>query len=38
VAVVELLPLGYPEKEGKVTPRKKIEDFVFYDSYGIKKG
>ena len=37
-AVIELLPIGYPEKEGKVTPRKQVEDFVFYDSYGIKKG
>lgn len=38
VAVIEMLPIGYPEKEGKVTPRKQVEDFVFYDSYGIKKG
>jgi nitroreductase len=38
VAVIELLPIGYPEKEARVTPRKKVEDFVFYDSYGIKKG
>ncbi len=38
VAVIELLPIGYPEKEGKSTPRKQIEDFVFYDSYGMKKG
>jgi len=38
VAVIELLPLGYPDKEGKVTPRKPIENFVFYDSYGKKKG
>jgi len=36
-AVIELLPLGFPEKEGKVTPRKKIADFVFYDSHGQKK-
>ena len=38
VAVIELLPIGYPEKEGKPTPRKQIEDFVFYESYGKKKG
>ena len=38
VAVIELLPIGYPEKEGKMTPRKQVEDFVFYDSYGKKKG
>ena len=38
VAVIELLPIGYPEKEGKVTSRKQVDDFVFYDSYGIKKG
>lgn len=37
-AVIELLPLGFPEKEGKVTPRKEIADFVFYDSHGKKKG
>jgi nitroreductase len=36
-AVVELLPLGYPDGEAKVTPRKQIEDFVFFDCYG-KKG
>jgi len=35
-AVVELLPLGYPDKEGKVTPRKPIEEFVFTNSYGQK--
>jgi len=38
VAVIELLPIGYPEKDGNATPRKQIEDFVFYDSYGVKKG
>ena len=38
VAVIELLPLGYAEKEGKPTPRKPVEEFVFYESYGRKKG
>jgi nitroreductase len=36
VAVVELLPLGYPDQEAKVTPRKEIKDFVFLDTYGRK--
>ncbi len=37
VTVVELLPLGYPEKEGRVTPRKEIQEFVFYNTYGRKE-
>ena len=36
-AVVELLPLGYPDEEARVTPRKQIDDFVFYESYGEKR-
>ncbi len=34
--VVELLPLGHPAEEGRVTPRKPIEEFVFYNGYGRK--
>jgi nitroreductase len=37
VAVVELLPLGYPDAEAKAPPRKLIKDFVFFDSYGQKQ-
>ena len=34
--VVELLPLGRPAAEGRVTPRKPLEEFVFYNGYGRK--
>jgi len=34
VAVVEMMPLGYPEREGKVPPRKELSELVFYESYG----
>ncbi|MGI6452196.1 MAG: nitroreductase family protein [Syntrophomonadaceae bacterium] len=34
VAVVELIPLGYPAKVGNAPPRKEIKDFVFSESYG----
>jgi nitroreductase len=34
VAVVELMPLGYPADGGTATPRKPLEDFVFYERYG----
>ncbi|MGP3703356.1 MAG: nitroreductase family protein [Candidatus Bathyarchaeota archaeon] len=37
VDVVAILPVGYPEKVPKTPPRKNVEDFVFYESYG-KKG
>lgn len=37
VVVVELIPLGYPEKTPNPTPRKSFEDFVFYDKYGNRK-
>ncbi len=35
--IVELLPFGYPDTEGKVSPRKPIEEFVFYNKYGQRK-
>jgi len=34
VAVVELVPLGYPDGTGTPTPRKPLTDFVYYDRYG----
>jgi nitroreductase len=34
VAVIELIPLGYPAQEGKQTPRKPLEECVFYNTYG----
>ncbi|MGQ9551583.1 MAG: nitroreductase family protein [Candidatus Bathycorpusculaceae bacterium] len=37
VVVVELIPLGYPEKTPNPTPRKSFKDFVFYDKYGNRK-
>ncbi len=36
VEVVEMTPLGYPEKIPNAPPRKEIKDFVFYDRYGNK--
>lgn len=33
-AVVELMPLGYPESEGKPSKRKELSEIVFYGSYG----
>ncbi len=32
--VVAMTPLGYPEREGRVTPRKELSEIVFYDKYG----
>lgn len=34
--VVELLPLGRPAKEGRLTPRKPLDESVFYNGYGRK--
>lgn len=34
--VVELLPLGRPAAEGRVTPRKALDECVFYNGYGKK--
>jgi len=34
VAVVEIIPLGYPEKVGKAPPRKELSEIVFYEAYG----
>jgi nitroreductase len=34
VVVVALLPLGYPEGEGKVTTRRDMSEIVYYEKYG----
>ena len=31
--VVAMTPLGFPEREGRVTPRKELDDIVFYDKF-----
>ena len=33
IAVVELMPLGWPDEKPPVRPRKEISQFVFYESY-----
>lgn len=32
--VVAMTPLGYPDQEPKVGPRKELSEIVFYDKYG----
>jgi nitroreductase len=32
--VVAMTPLGLPEREGRVTPRKELSEIVFYDKFG----
>jgi len=34
VTVVEMMPLGYPEREGKAPSRKELSELVFHESYG----
>ncbi len=34
--VVEMIPLGYPDQEPKVRPRKELSEIVFYNKYGVK--
>lgn len=34
VEVVAILPVGYPEKTPNPPPRKNVEEFVYYESYG----
>lgn len=34
--VVEMTPLGYPEGEARVTPRKELSEIVFKEKYGAK--
>jgi nitroreductase len=33
--VVEMTPLGYPAGTAKVTPRKELNNFVFYEKFGV---
>ena len=34
IAIIELLPLGFPDEDGITTPRKPLADFVFYEQHG----
>ena len=36
VVVIEMIPLGYPERVGKTPPRKELSEMVFYEAYGQK--
>ena len=35
--VVALTPLGYPDQEPKVRPRKELSEIVSYDRFGVSK-
>jgi nitroreductase len=35
VCVVSMTPLGYPDEEPQVRPRKELTEIVFYDKYGL---
>jgi nitroreductase len=37
IEVVELLPLGVPDEEGRLTKRRAVEEFVFHDQYGSRR-
>jgi nitroreductase len=32
-AVVEVMPLGYPDQEARIPPRKELSEIVFYDKF-----
>ena len=34
IAVVELMPLGYPDEQPAARPRKELAGMVFYEKYG----
>ena len=34
-SVVEMTPLGYPDQEAKVPPRRELSEIVFYDKFGV---
>lgn len=34
MAIVELIPLGFPSVSAKVTARKELKDIISYDKYG----
>ena len=33
IAVVELMPLGWPDEKPPIRPRKEIDEFAFYEKY-----
>jgi nitroreductase len=33
--VVEMAPLGFPDREGRLTARKELSEIVFKDKYGV---
>jgi nitroreductase len=35
-AVVAMTPLGYPDEEPRVRPRKELSEIVFYDKFGLQ--
>jgi nitroreductase len=35
-AVVSMTPLGYPDEEPKIRPRKELSEIVFYDKFGLQ--
>ncbi len=37
IAVVAMTPIGYPAADSKCPPRKDISEFIYKDSYGVKK-
>ena len=37
VCSVEIIPVGYPAKQGKAPARKQLEDFVHFEKYGQKR-
>ena len=37
VVAVEMTPLGYPAREARATPRKPLNEIVFYEKYGQTK-
>jgi nitroreductase len=32
--VVEMMPLGFPEREGKAPPRKELSEIVYHEKFG----
>jgi len=35
-SVVEMTPLGYPDEQPAIRPRKELTEIVFYDRYGVR--
>jgi nitroreductase len=36
IVFVEMTPLGYPNEQPRVIPRKEISEIVFYEKYGLR--